>query len=341
MALGCATVFGQEGVPPAQVVVKAVTMEDVFENRPFIGRLYYDTTSLISSEVAGLVETVAVHEGELVKKGDAMLRLNSDLLDKDISMNMARVEQIDLRINFAEKNYRRLSSLYANKGISAKVYEDALYTYQDNLKEKQITELQLKKLQIKLAKSVIRAPYAGIVMRKSVDVGDWVQQGKELIQLGSTSDLFVKVPIGETLLPFVEFGSQVAVKITAFSRELPGVVEGVDPLADPKTKNVFLKVRIPAQADVAENMSAEVYVVVSAKKRLSMIPRDALVKMQGQNFVYTIKEGKAALLPVNIVSFLGDRVGADNPHFTEGLPVVVEGNERLRPEQAVVVAGAN
>lgn len=338
VSIGCVNVLA-EGPPPAKVVVATITQENIFENQPFIGRLYYETMSRISSEVSGLVEYVAVREGELVKKGAPLLRLNTELLDKDIDVNLARIAQIDLQIDNSAKNYQRLEILFAKKGISEKAYDDALYTYQNNLLEKQIAELELKKLLIKLEKSVIKAPYDGIVMRKNVEAGDWVQQGKELFQIGSTDDLFIKAPIAETLLPFVEIGGKLAVEITAYHLELQGVIEGVDPVADAKTRNVFLKVRIPAQEHIAENMSAVVYVPVSDKKFLSIIPRDALVKMQGNNFVYTIKEGKAAILPVNVVTFLGDRVGADNPHFTVGMQVVVEGNERLRPDQAVVVAG--
>jgi RND family efflux transporter MFP subunit len=340
LLLGWATVFAQEP-PPAKVVVAPISREDIFENRPFVGSLYYETTSLISAEVAGLVEVAVAREGDLVKKGAAMVRLNTELLDRDIDVKLAEVARIELRISLAEKNSQRLESLYAKEGVSEKLYEDALYAYQDSLKEKQIVELELQKLLLNLAKSVIKAPYDGLVLRKYVDAGDWIQPGKQLLQLGATSELFVKVPIAETLLRFVEFGAKVAVELPAFNRELQGVVEGVEPLADPKTKNVFLKVRIPAQSDIAENMSALVHVPVSGKKRLSMIPRDALVKMQGQDFVYTVEEGKAALLPVNIVTFLGDRIGADDPHFRAGMVVVVEGNERLRPDQPVVVAGEN
>lgn len=338
--ISCATVFAQ-APPPAKVLVSTIFQEDVSENRPFVGRLYYDTTSQISSEVSGLVEVVAVHEGELVKKNAPLIRLNTELLDEEINLNLIQIEQINLQINHAEKNYKRLENLFKKKGVSEKAYDDALYAYQHSLKEKQIAELELKKLLLEMEKSAIRAPYDGIIMRKHVDSGDWVQQGKQLIQLGATDDLFVKVPIAETLLQFVKTGSKVAVEIKAFNQELHGTIEAVDPVADAKTKNVFIKVRIPSQANIAENMSATVFLPISARKNLSIIPRDALIKMQGADFVYTITDDKAAILPVNIVTFLGDRIGADNPHFSEGMKVVIEGNERLRPDQPVVVDGEN
>ncbi|MBU1232757.1 MAG: efflux RND transporter periplasmic adaptor subunit, partial [Proteobacteria bacterium] len=68
-------------------------------------------------------------------------------------------------------------------------------------------------------------------------------------------------------------------------------------------------------------------------------PRAALIKFQGKDFIYTVKEDKAAILPVNIVAFMGDRIGVDNPYIVADMPVVIEGNERLRPDQAVQVAG--
>ena len=64
--IGYTVVFGQ-GPPPAKVVVSEIYMERVAENRPFIGRLYYDTASQISSEIVGLVEIVAVRSGEILQ----------------------------------------------------------------------------------------------------------------------------------------------------------------------------------------------------------------------------------------------------------------------------------
>ena len=192
---------------------------------------------------------------------------------------------------------------------------------------------------IKQEKSVIKAPYDGVVLEKNVDSGDWVQQGRTLVRIGSAADLYVRVPVAENLLTYFKAGEKVMVRISAYDKEVVGIIEDYDPVADAQTKNVFLKVKIPAQQKVAENMSAMVYVPVSEKKQLSIIPRDALVKFQGQDFVYTVKEGKAAILPVNIVTYLGDKIGADNLYFTEGMVVVIEGNERLRPDQPVVVAG--
>ena len=333
-------VFAQ-GPPPAQVVVAMVGQEEIAENRSFLGVLFYDRKSHVSSEVSGLIKKVEVREGDRVKKGDPLLSLDTEILDKDILLSRTRVEQIDLRIQQAGKNFERRKNIFTKDGISEKDYEDARYTWQDYVKEKQAAEIVLAILQIRKNKSIITAPFDGVILNKNVDSGDWVQQGKELFTLGAADGLVVRVPISETVLQFVTQGEKVSVVITAFDKELTGTIDDFDPTADEKTKNVFLKVRIPHQTKVAENMSASVFVPTSPKRKLAIIPRDALIKFQGKDFVYTVKEDKAAILPVNIVTYLGNRIGADNPYFVAGMPVVVEGNERLRPDQPVVISGEN
>jgi len=134
-------------------------------------------------------------------------------------------------------------------------------------------------------------------------------------------------------------GQKVPVTINAYDKKMTGIIDNLSPIADPKTKNVFLKIRIPLLSKVAQNMSATVVISTGNGQKLAMIPRDALIKFQGKDVVYTVKEKKAVQLPVNIVTYLGDLIGADNEHFIEGMPIVVDGNERLRPDQSVVIVG--
>jgi RND family efflux transporter MFP subunit len=326
-------------MPPAQVIVTKVVQEEIAQNQSMIGTLYYERVSHVSSELAGLVAEVHIREGDHIKQGAPVIILNTEILDLDIKLTKTRIDQIALRIEKAEKNFKRLERLYAKEGVSEKDYEDALYSFQDLSKEKLATEANLQKLLVQKKRSNIKAPFDGLVLSKNVDLGDWIQQGKEIVTIGSTNDLFVQVPVGETMLRHITIGDSVPVNINAFDRDLTGTIHAIAPKADPQTKNIFLKVKIPAQKDIAENMSATIFVAASAQKMLAIIPRDALIKFQGKDFVYTVKEGKAAILPVNIVAFLGQRVGVDNPYIVPGMPVVIEGNERLRPDQAVVVAG--
>lgn len=328
-----------EGPPPARVLVGKVVQEEVAPTQSVTGLLYYERVSDVSTEVAGLVDDVAVHQGERVKKGDVLLRLNTELLDKEISLTRARIGQVELRITNTEKNYNRLASLYERSGVSEKDFDDAHYAFQDARMEKQAMEESLAKLMLQRGRSVIKAPFDGVVLSKNVDRGAWVQQGKQLVSLGAIADLFVRAPVAEEMLRYVMPGSQVNLIINAFGTATTGTIAGIDPIADLKTKNVFVKIRIEPIDFIAENMSAKVDIPSGDKKTLAVFSRAGLIKYQGKDFIYTVKEDKASILPVNIVAYLGEKVAVDNPYIVPGMTVVVEGNERLRPDQPVTVAG--
>lgn len=338
LLFGWSTVLA-EGPPPANVVVAKVVQQEVADNQSVLGILYYERTSDVSTEVGGLVNAIEVSQGDKVKKGELLVSLNTEILDSEISLTKNRTEQIGLRIENARKNYERLEKIYKQSGVSEKVYDDALFTFRDAEMEQQLMRDSLQKLLIQKRRSRIVAPFDGIILSKDVDAGAWVQQGKKLVAIGSSTDLFVRAPVAEDLLQFIEIGEKVSVTINAFDKKVEGHIVNIDPVADVKTKNVFLKINIPPLPLVAQNMSASVYVSSSAKRKLSVFSRAALVKFQGKDFIYTIKEGKAAILPVNIVAYMGDRVGVDNPYIVPGMVVVVEGNERLRPDQPVIVTG--
>lgn len=332
-------VVAADGPPPAGVVVTKVVQQNVSQNRSVIGVLYYERTSDISTEVAGLVETVKVSQGDHVKLGDPLVILNTEILDQEIALTKTRIAQAQLRISNTKKNFRRLEKIYKQAGVSEKDYDDAEYAFQDAQKEKQANQDSLAKLLIQKRRSVISAPFAGIILEKHVDSGAWVQQGKQLVSLGSSKELFVRAPIAEGMLQFIEMGATVPVTVTAFGQETMGTVIDIDPVADMKTKNIFLKIKIDPLPLMAENMSATVHVPASVKQTLQVLPRAALVKFQGKDFIYTVKEDKAAILPVNIVTYMGESVAVDNPYIVPGMVVVVEGNERLRPDQPVTITG--
>ncbi len=325
--------------PPAKVRTTAIVQEEVAKNKSFLGLLYYDRVSNVASEVSGLVKTITVRDGNVVDSGIALVQLNTDLLDNDIELSNTRLEQAKLQIELATSDFERQKSLLKNRGASQKKYDDANFALRNARMEQMAASQTLARLMLQKEKSVISAPFKGIILEKYVDSGDWVQQGGKVVTIGASEALFVKVPVGETMLQFIKKDQEVDVTINAFGTSIKGVVDSLDPRADAKTKNVFVKVRIPPVENGAENMSATVHLPISNKQKLSIIPRDALIKFQGKDFVYTIKEDKATILPVNIVTFLDNRVAADNPYFVPGMPVITEGNERLRPDQPVTIIG--
>ena len=330
----------QNQPPPAKVRIAKVTEEIRTENSGLLGVLYYDRISHLSTEVSGQVHKAYFSTGDKVKKGAWLVRIRTDFFDQDLAVEKARIDTINVKIENAAKDMARYQSLLEKKAVSQSAYDTLYFNHQALIKERDAVRAGLSKIKLMRAKCTIRAPFDGIILEKSTEKGDWVTPGRTLYRIGSTADLFVKVSVSENLAPYSLPDTPVEVMLTAAGQKVNGKVAGLLPVADAQTKNVTVKVRLDKTAPtqlVAENMSATVFLPTTAEKTLKMIPRDALVNFQGKNFVYTIKEDKAAMLPVTIVAYFEKLVGVTDPHIAVDMPVVVDGNERLRPDQPVMI----
>ncbi len=323
--------------PPAKVVVAKVTEEEVSKTNQLLGILEFDKRSGISPEIAGLIKKLSFSEGMKVKKGDVLASLNTDFIQKSIAIRTKEAEEVLIRIQNARKNLNRYEKLFKEAAASEKAYEDLADQLREYEKRHEIIQLNIEKLQIELKKFNIRAPFDGLILEKYKYEGEWISPGNAICLLGSTKDIVVNVAVAEDLVKYIIPGNYLYLRIHALDKEFKGHVRKLVPMADLATKTFQVKINIPYFESAIQNMSATVHVPVSHKMKLRMIKRDALIKHQGKDFVYTVKDGKATILPVNIVVFSGEYVGVDNPYVVSGMPVVIDGNDRLRPDQAVEI----
>ena len=327
--------------PPAKVIVAEVFEKDISKTNQMVGVLDFDKSSGISTEIAGLIEKVFFTEGLQVKKGDVLVTLNSDFIQKNIDISTKEKEEIAIRISNTEKNLKRFEMLYKEEAASEKAYEDLADSLRELQVRNEMTQVKIDKLELEMKKSSIRAPFNGIILQKFKNEGEWVSPGVAVCSLGSTADLIVNVAVSEDLIRYVHPGSDVFISIDAVGKEFKGTIQRITPVADLATKTFQVKTSIPYFKSAIQNMSASVHVPVSDKLKLRMIKRDALVRHQGKDLVYTVKEGKAGVLPINIVVYDGEHLGVDNPYIVPGMPLVVDGNDRLRPDQDVEIIDKN
>jgi len=182
---------------PARVVISKIVHETMARNQSFIGTLYYERISHVSSEVSGLVNKVNFRAGDRVNIGTPLVHLDTQILEKEIIFHKNQIELAKLNINHTQVNFQRMAALRKNNSISEKDYDDARFSHQQALLEKFSAQTTLEKLLIQKRKSVIKAPFDGIILEKNVDSGDWVNQGKQLFNIGSVNDLFIKVAIAK------------------------------------------------------------------------------------------------------------------------------------------------
>lgn len=323
--------------PPARVKTTPLESTLAAPTQSFVGTLYFDRISQLSAEVSGRADEVLFREGDHVKKGQILVQLNTDFIDKELMQIQSMIDLTQAKLDHNKKDLARYQQLLEQQATSATAYDQLFYTVAEIKAQKASYIAELESTQIKKEKSVIRAPFNGRILEKNIDIGNWATTGSPVARIGALSDIFIQVPTSETLLPFSTIGQQVDVWLPATNQHLKGVHKGFRPVVDAQTKNIFSRIQLEEMTLPFENMSAEVSLATNTESEQLLVPRDALVTFNGQKFVYSINEGKAAIIPIEIVSFSGDRAAIKSPHIQAGMPIVIEGNERLRPDQPVTV----
>ncbi|HEC17463.1 MAG TPA: efflux RND transporter periplasmic adaptor subunit [Sedimenticola sp.] len=323
--------------PPARVVTALVEERELSPAARMVGLLGFWRVSEVAGEVEGLIVTHNFDTGTMLKKGEVLAELDTELLRKDIEAVNSQIAEAGAEVEKLALEVSRLAPLKRAQAASRSAYDEAFYSHKALVKRRDTLERQRERLQLLLKKSRVRAPFDGIVLEKKKELGDWLGRGEPLARLGAVDAVQVVVPVSESLLPFQHAGHEFDLFVPALGRSLKGRLRGVEPFAEVRSKSVYLKIGLPYEAGMIENLSVEVEVPTADPRRLRLIPRGALLQSPGADMVYTVAEGKAVPLPVHIVARTGEFIAVDDAGVSAGMAVVVDGNDRLRPGQAVQV----
>jgi len=127
------------------------------------------------------------------------------------------------------------------------------------------------------------------------------------------------------------------VKTWAAGKEKEGTIAAIIPRGDILTRTFPVKIRIDNPTSLLEGMEARVRLPVGEKVNTLLVPRDALLNMPGRTVVVAVVDSKAMIIPTKVVGYQGMKAGINAEKISEGMKVVVKGNERLRDGQPVTI----
>lgn len=334
-----ASVTAQEQ-PPARVTVAEITATELAPSVPLVGVVDFDKVSSLATETSGLIVVQHVDEGQQVEQGALLLELNTDLLEKDRAIKQRGLEQIEAELRQLSAKRKRLEKLIKQDSASRQAYEEALYGQQALLARRAAIQTEIDRIRLRLAKSKLHAPFAGIVLERLKNEGDWLAPGDPAIRLASTQHLVVKVAVSESLARFQLPGSELPVRIDALDLDLTGKIQRLLPVAERRSRTLTLKLTIPYRPGLAANLSAQVRVPSGQPGPVRLLPRDALISQGEEEQVFILEQDKAKAVKLDIVARQGDSVAVSNDELAAGMKVVMDGNTRLKAGQAIQVVEA-
>ena len=333
--LAAVSAFAQNQAPPAQVVVALVETGMVTPETQLVGTIYFVEVSDVATEIAGKVEKVNFDEGLKVKKGQLLVRLNSDLLDKSVKATQASYQEARAEMDKARLDRMRSEELFRKNMIPESDYDKDKYTALSYEMRALSLSAEVERLKLQIDKKSVMAPFDGVVIDKMVDLGEWVAEGAAVARVCRQDVLEVVVNVPQTMVKYVQPGMTLNVDAGGF--ETHGEVFSIIPRGDVSTRTFPVKVRIPHSPSLMEGMEATVRTPSGETLSALMVPRDAVMKMRGQDVLFAVVDGQAAMMPVEVLGYQPKSVGVRVEGLREGMQVVVKGNARLRPGQPVAV----
>ena len=297
------------------VALSTVVRQDIQETFTLPGTLEAWEDLTLAAEMAGPVRWIGPKEGDRLKKGDAILRIDPERREAELTR-----DQIEFELQ--QKHLERRRTLVERGLVSQQEYEDARKTFEQ-------AQARLLLSKVALDKSTLRSPVDGVLDRLLVDRGEYVSDGDPAAVVMQVNRLRALVDVPEKEILDLAVGGK-ALVFTApvrggSSPGLDGEIIHLSYGADPATRTYLAKI---AMDNSAETLRPGMIVqVVFSRRELTQViavPLYALVDRDGVKVVYVEQGGKAQLRPVKVGPIVGD------------LAVIAEG---LRAGEQLIVKG--
>lgn len=320
------------GGAPASVEVVSVKTARLQDDAQAVGSLRSRQSVTLKPETAGRVSRIAFADGATVRRGQLLVQL-------DDTLQRAELSQAQAQLSIARANLKRNEELLAQNFVAARVVDESRAALQ-------VAEAQVDLAQARMQRMRITAPFDGTLGLRSINLGQYVKDGDELVNLEDTSKLTVDFRLPERYQNRLAPGQGVQVQLDALpGKRYDARVIAIDPLLDANGRSISVRAEMPAAPGdgLRPGMFARVLVVFSVDDRALVVPEEALVPQGGRQFVYVIDEqgqGDARKRVSRRVEVeLGVRRGAE-VQITQGLKagdtVVVAGQQRLQRDGTAV-----
>lgn len=308
---------GAAGRPPGVEVARVETMR-LTDDAQAVGSLRSRQGVIVRPEVSGRITQLNFRDGDRVRKGQLLVQLDDQL-------PLAQVQQAQAELSIAQANHKRNQELVAQNFISQRSVDESAANLQ-------VAQAKLSLAQATAARLRIVAPFDGITGIRTVNVGDYLKDGADIVNIEDIAAIFVDFRLPERFQTKVQRGQRAMVDIDALpGRKFTAVVQAIDPLVDANGRSVGIRGCIDNRAlQLRPGMFARVTAVFGERENARVIPEEAIVPQGGRQMVIKLVDGPD-----------GDTKIAQRVEVKVGIrrPGRVEITDGLQPGDMVVTAG--
>ncbi|MFT7460149.1 MAG: membrane fusion protein (multidrug efflux system) [Planctomycetota bacterium] len=328
------------------VSVVTVAIAPVYDEIPLTGSVTARRLSRISPKTEGFVSQLLVDEGDKIKQGDALLRLDPVMAKIGLARVQAQVQEAQAILGEAERQRDEAAELVKKKHISATNHEALIAEV--GIKAAILDRLQAELSQQEeiLSRHTVYAPFDGVIISKEVEVGQWVETSTSLVDLVEISVLRIDVPVPQIYFGRIIQGTPATIKFDAYpERSFEGNVSIKIPAGNTSTRTFPVRIEIENESGLlAPGMSVRVRFILQQEEEAMLLPRDAIVrKPDGSETIWLLYDASgqtlARSIPVKTGRAYRNNVEVFAADLKVGDKVVIRGNEILQANQSVYIVG--
>ncbi len=256
----------------------------------------------VAADMAGRVEWIGPKEGQTVKEGNLIAKI-------DVAALKAALDRAEAALKLAEDLNERRHKLFERNIINQEEMDKSQT-------ERTLARANFRQMQIEYERGFLKAPLTGLVNHLFVDEGEFVDKGKPFVDLVNVDKIKINVNVPELDVRYLKAGQKTMVRVDAFpDRELLGVIDFVAYKADPATKSFHVKVIVDnPNHDIRPGMIARVAFLRRVIADALAAPLFSIVDKGGERILFVEKEGIAHARTVSIGVIEGDKI-----QITQGL----------------------
>ena len=252
--------------------------------------------AVVKAKVAGDVEGLTVREGEAVRAGQKLARIQSPDLEARLVERQGALESARAQLALAEKTRAMNMRLLTDKFISQNAFDGTESTYNVARGSLKSAEAQVQVARNALDDADVVAPLRGIVARRHVQTGEKVAIESPIVTIVDLSDLEVQALVPALDVPELAAGMPVELTVDGFGeRRFDGRIDRINPSTEPGTRAIIVYVALPnPDAALRSGMFATGRIALAASSPLPTLPASAVRTEAGQSYVWTIDKGRLA-----------------------------------------------
>ena len=330
---------GGDTTPLPLVTVIAVRGAEVAESVTFTGAIAARDEAALSAEgEGGRVAALHAEVGDRVRAGAVLARLDTSLVAPQVASLEASLEESKANAAVAEADHRRAQAVAASGALSVQEIERRGAASVAAASKVKVVGAQLAEARERLRRTEVRAPFDGIILARSAEVGQLAGPGgAPLFRIGRAGAVEMRGAVAERDLPRLAIGQAALVRVTGVAEAFPGKVRLIGAVIDPQSRLGSVRIDLTAHPDLRPGAFARGEVQLGGRRAI-VLPQTAVLSDAAGNFVMTVStDDKVLRRAVTVAGAREDGVVV-TAGLVDGERVIVTAAPYLREGEQVRVA---